>query len=397
MEIYCDSAATTAIDPEVIEAILPYLTTNFGNPSSSHWAGRKVREMIDNARNTIAKLLGVTAEEIFFVSGATEANNLALSESIREYELTHAITSKIEHKAVLQPLLKLEKEGEIEISYVKLDKKGNVDLEHLEHLLDANPQSLISLMHANNEIGNITDIEAISKLAKKYNAVFHTDTTQTIGKVKIDLKEFPVDFLVGSAHKFHGPKGVGFIYINKKHKLKPQILGGAQEKGQRGGTENVIGIAGLAKALEIAYRDFDSIHEKTAALKQRLISQLENSGIPEIGFNGESKSSTKSLSSVVNISFPCLQSGSLVNSLDTFGIAVSGGSACSNLGNGGSHVISAIQHENNKENVRFSFSKFNTTEEIDQIVSTIAKIYEVDNINIPEESIAGQQSFTWVP
>lgn len=395
MEIYCDSAATTAIDPEVIESILPYLTTNFGNPSSSHWAGRKVREVIDAARQTIARLLNVTPEEIFFVSGATEANNLALSESIREYGLTHAITSRIEHKAVLEPLLRHEREGDIEISYVKLDKKGNVDLEHLERLLDANPQSLISLMHGNNEIGNLTDIEAISKLAKKYNAAFHTDTTQTIGKVQLNLSEYPIDFLVGSAHKFHGPKGVGFIYINKRHKLKPRILGGGQESGQRGGTENVIGIVGLAKALEIAYRDFDAVQEKTSSLKQRLIAQLENSGIENIGFNGESRSDVKSLGAIANISFPCLKSGSLVSSLDQLGIAVSGGSACSNLGNGGSHVIRAIQHEADKENVRFSFSKFNTTEEVDQIVNTIARIYQADVT--PSEAGVLQQSFTWIP
>lgn len=395
MEIYCDSAATTAIDPEVIESILPYLTTNFGNPSSSHWAGRKVREVIDAARQTVARLLNVTTEEIFFVSGATEANNLALSESIREYGLSHAITSRIEHKAVLEPLLRHEREGDIEISYVKLDKKGNVDLEHLERLLDANPQSLISLMHGNNEIGNLTDIEAISKLAKKYNAAFHTDTTQTIGKVQLNLSEYPVDFLVGSAHKFHGPKGVGFIYINKRHKLKPRILGGGQESGQRGGTENVIGIVGLAKALEIAYRDFDAVQEKTSALKQRLVTQLENSGIENIGFNGESRSDVKSLGAIANVSFPCLKSGSLVSSLDQLGIAVSGGSACSNLGNGGSHVIRAIQYEADKENVRFSFSKFNTTEEVDQIVSTIARIYQADVT--PSEAGVLQQSFTWIP
>jgi cysteine desulfurase len=395
MEIYCDSAATTAIDPEVIESILPYLTTNFGNPSSSHWAGRKIREVIDAARQTVARLLNVTPEEIFFVSGATEANNLALSESIREYGLSHAITSRIEHKAVLEPLLRHEREGDIEISYVKLDKKGNVDLEHLERLLDANPQSLISLMHGNNEIGNLTDIEAISKLAKKYNAAFHTDTTQTIGKVQLNLSEYPVDFLVGSAHKFHGPKGVGFIYINKRHKLKPRILGGGQESGQRGGTENVIGIVGLAKALEIAYRDFNAVQGKTSALKQRLIAQLENSGIENIGFNGESRSDVKSLGAIANVSFPCLKSGSLVSSLDQLGIAVSGGSACSNLGNGGSHVIRAIQHEADKENVRFSFSKFNTTEEVDQIVSTIARIYQAD-VTLSEAGVL-QQSFTWTP
>lgn len=394
MEIYCDSAATTAIDPEVIETLLPYLTTNFGNPSSSHWAGRKVREVIDQSRQKIAKLLNVTPEEIFFVSGATEGNNLALSESIREYGLTHAITSKIEHKAVLEPLLKHKREGDIEISYVKLDKKGNVDLEHLERLLAANPQSLISLMHGNNEIGNLTDIQAISRLAKKYNAAFHTDTTQTVGKLQLNLNEYPVDFLVGSAHKFHGPKGVGFVYINKRHKLKPRILGGGQENGQRGGTENVIGIVGMAKALEIAYRDFDLINKKTLTLKRRFISELENSGIENIGYNGESRSETKSLGAIVNVSFPCLQSGSLVSKLDQFGIAVSGGSACSNLGNGGSHVIRAINSEANKENVRFSFSKFNTAEEIDRIVQTIVSIYNADLIRSEPKVL--QESFTWI-
>ncbi|SEI50948.1 cysteine desulfurase [Dyadobacter koreensis] len=394
MEIYCDSAATTAIDPEVIETILPFLTTNFGNPSSSHWAGRKVKEAVDASRQKIAKLLNVMPQEIFFVSGATEGNNLALSESIREYGLRHAITSKIEHKAVLEPLLKHEREGDIEISYVKLDKKGNVDLEHLERLLAANPQSLVSLMHGNNEIGNLTDIQAISRLAKKYNAAFHTDTTQTIGKVQLNLAEYPVDFLVGSAHKFHGPKGVGFIYINKRHKLKPRILGGGQEDGQRGGTENVIGIVGLAKALEIAYRDFDLIHEHTLTLKRRLIAQLENSEIGNITYNGESASEHKSLSAILNVSFPCLHIGSIVNNLDQLGIAVSGGSACSNLGNGGSHVIRSINHEAEKENVRFSFSKFNTAEEVDHIVETIVKIYNADST--PSESGVLQQSFTWI-
>lgn len=395
MEIYFDNVATTAIDPEVIETILPFLTTNFGNPSSSHWAGRKVKEAIDASRRKIAKLLNVLPEEIFFVSGATEGNNLALSESIREYGLSHAITSKIEHKAVLEPLRRHERDGDIEISYVELDKNGNVDLEHLERLLAANPQSLISLMHGNNEIGNLTDIQAISRLAKKYNAAFHTDTTQTIGKVQLDLAGYPVDFLVGSAHKFHGPKGVGFIYINKRHKLKPRILGGGQEGGQRGGTENVTGIVGLAKALEIAYRDFDTIHQNTAALKQRLIFQLENSGIENITYNGESASEHHSLGAILSVSFPCLRSGSLVNNLDQLGIAVSGGSACSNLGNGGSHVIRAIYHEADKENVRFSFSKFNTAEEVDYIVETIVKIYNAELT--PSESGVLQQSFTWVP
>jgi len=386
MEIYCDNAATTAIDPEVVEAILPYLTTNYGNPSSSHWAGRKVKDAIAASRQTIANLLGATTDEIFFMSGATEANNLALSGAIKANDISHVITSKIEHKAVLQTLSQYEKAGDIEISFVKLDDFGNVDLKHLENLLDANPQSLISLMHANNEIGNVTDIYAVSELAKKYNAVFHTDTTQTIGKFPFNLKETNIDFLVGSAHKFHGPKGIGFIYINKKNKIKPFIVGGGQEKGQRGGTENVTGIVGLAKAMELAYRNKEVRQNHIAKLKKRFISHLDDLTIGGITFNGESRSVHKSLSSIVSVAFPCLSSGNLVSRLDALGIAVSGGSACSNLSSGGSHVISAIYKNPDKEIVRFSFSKFNTNEEIDYIVKSIIAIYQSDRLEENEES-----------
>ena len=380
MEIYCDNAATTAVDPEVVQAILPYLTSNFGNPSSSHWAGRKVRDAITASRQTVANLLGALPEEIFFMSGATEANNLALSGAIKAYEIDHVITSKIEHKAVLQTLNRHEKAGDIEISYVKLDDFGNVDLRHLENLLASNPQTLVSLMHGNNEIGNITDIQAVSGLAKKYNAYFHTDTTQTIGKLPINIQDGGIDFLVGSAHKFHGPKGIGFIYINKKHKLKPIIVGGGQEKGQRGGTENVIGIVGLAKALELAYRKKDIVQNHVGRLKRHFISRLDDLTIGGITFNGESRSIHKSLNNIVSVAFPCLSSDNLVNRLDQLGIAVSGGSACSNLGSGGSHVISAIYKNPNKEIVRFSFSQFNTIEEIDFIVKAIIAIYQSDRL-----------------
>ncbi|MCE6987564.1 cysteine desulfurase family protein [Dyadobacter sp. CY323] len=378
MEIYCDNAATTALDPEVIEAILPFLTQNYGNPSSTHWAGRKVREAIDRSRNTIADILGASPGEIFFTSGATEANNLALTGAIQTYEISHVITSKIEHKAVLQTLARHEKEGDIEISFVKLDERGHVDLYHLENLLRANPRTLITLMHANNEIGNITDIHAISILAQRYNAIFHSDTTQTIGKIRFDLSQDHIDFLVGSAHKFHGPKGIGFIYINKKHNIKAQILGGGQEGGQRGGTENVIGIVGLAKALEVAYRNLDENQTKVCRLKQYMISKLAISGIGGICYNGDSKSIDNSISNVLNVSLPCLALGSVVNKLDAIGIAASGGSACSNLGNGSSHVISALPCQRDKENVRFSFSKFNTFDEVDHIVNSLARIYETE-------------------
>ncbi|TDE15316.1 cysteine desulfurase family protein [Dyadobacter psychrotolerans] len=388
MEIYCDNAATTAIDSEVIQAILPYLTTNYGNPSSGHWAGRKVKEAIASARQIVANLLGAEPEEIFFMSGATEANNLALSGAIQANDITHVITSKIEHKAVLQTLARYEKAGDIEISFVRLDDFGNVDLKHLENLLNANPQTLISLMHGNNEIGNITDIYAIADLAKRYNAIFHTDTTQTIGKLAFNLKEANIDFLVGSAHKFHGPKGVGFIYINKNNKIKPIITGGGQEKGQRGGTENVVGIVGLAKALELSYRSKAIVQNHVTGLKKHFISRLDDLTIGGITFNGESRSLTKSLSNIASVAFPCLSSGSLVNRLDALGIAVSGGSACSNLADGGSHVIAAIYKNPDKEIVRFSFSKFNTIEEIDHIVKAIIRIYQSDRIEEQSESLS---------
>ncbi|MCF0073849.1 cysteine desulfurase [Dyadobacter sp. CY261] len=376
MEIYLDNAATTALGPEVIEAILPFLTTHYANPSSAHGAGRKVKEAVDNARRTVAGLLGASPEEIYFTAGATEGINQALTGAIQAYELNHVITSRIEHKAVLQTLNHHEKEGDIETSFVKLDERGNVDLYHLENLLRANPRTLIALMHGNNEIGNLTDIHAISVLAQRYNAIFFTDTTQTIGKVRIDLQAGDIDFLVGSAHKFHGPKGAGFIYINKKHHLKPLIYGGGQERGQRGGTENIVGIVGLAKALEVSYRTLEASHSKVSKLKQYLISKLAISGIEGICYNGESKSIENSVANVLNVSFPCLSTGSIVTKLDQIGIAVSGGSACS--GGGASHVIQALACEADKENVRFSFSKFNTFEELDQVVDAIVRIYESD-------------------
>ncbi|WP_035333773.1 cysteine desulfurase family protein [Dyadobacter crusticola] len=374
MKIYCDNAATTALDPEVIDAIIPYLSENYGNPSSTHWAGTKAKEGVDSARRTVAALLGASPAEIYFTSGATEANNLALTGTIRAYEISHVITSKIEHKAVLQTLAWHEKEGDIEISFVRLDERGNVDLYHLENLLRANPRTLISLMHANNEIGNLTDIHAISILAQRYHAVFHTDTTQTIGKIRFDLSREKIDFLVGSAHKFHGPKGAGFIYINKKHKIAPLILGGGQERGQRGGTENVIGIVGLARALEVAYRDLDENQQLVGKLKQYLISKLAISGIEGICYNGDSKSIENSIPNVLNASFPCLPAGSIVEKLNEAGIAASGGSACSSQGT--SHVIAALPCQKNKENVRFSFSKLNTFAEVDYIVQVLTGIYE---------------------
>ncbi|QRQ99806.1 cysteine desulfurase family protein [Dyadobacter sandarakinus] len=384
MEIYCDNAATTPLDPEVIETILPFLIQNFGNPSSTHWAGRRVKEVVNQARKSVAKLLNASPDEIFFTSGATEAINLAISGAIAAYDIDHVITSRIEHKAVLQTILQQEKKGGIKTSFVKLDERGNADLHDLENLLRANPRTLICLMHGNNEIGNLTYVRAVSSLARDFDAIFFTDTTQTIGKQQLDLGETHIDLLAGSAHKFHGPKGAGFIYINKKHTIPAQIFGGGQEHGQRGGTEHVSGIAGLAKALEVACRDMAVNHEKVSALKQYLIRKLAICGVDGIGYNGESSSPERSLANILSVSFPCPATGSLVKSLDQLGIAVSGGSACSSQGS--SHVISALPHQPDKEHVRFSFSKFNTFDEVDHIVQAIAGIYRANPVQKTNQS-----------
>lgn len=379
MEIYCDNAATTALDLEVLDAMIPYLTNHFGNPSSSHQIGRKAREAVEESRKTIANLLNASASDIFFTSGATEANNLALTGAIKTYELRQVVTSRIEHKAVLQTLGQFNQPNEVEVNFVKLDAKGNINYEQLEKRLSINPQTLVSLMHANNEIGNLNDIERLGEICKKYDAIFHSDTTQTIGKYQFDLQQLKVDYLVGSSHKFHGPKGVGFIYINKYKKIKPHIYGGAQEKGTRGGTENVAGIVGMAKALEIAYRDLKEHQNYIAFLKSKMVSNLKTLFQDEISFNGESESSQNSISNILNVAFPRLHKGGvLVNRLDAMGIAVSGGSACSNLTNVGSHVLKVLDRNLDKDSVRFSFSKYTTPQEIDAILKAIVDIYEQD-------------------
>ncbi|WP_229359325.1 cysteine desulfurase family protein [Flectobacillus major] len=381
MEIYCDNAATTALDPEVLNAMIPYLTNQYGNASSNHIFGRKAKEAVEESRLTVAKLFNVSPNDIFFTSGATEANNLAIAGAVRTFEVQHAITSRIEHKAVLQTLGQFSQEGELEVSFVQLDTKGNIDFEHLENLLKYNPQTLVSLMHVNNEIGNINDIRQIGYLVKKYDGLFHTDTTQSIGKYKFDISLLNVDYLVGSAHKFHGPKGVGFIYIDKYKRVKPHTYGGAQERGTRGGTENVAGIVGLAKALEVAYRGLEEYRNHIAYLKSYLIEQLKNSPIPDISFNGASESETASSYNIVNVAFPHLRKGGpLLDKLDKLDIAVSGGSACSNLTSAGSHVLKALQQNLDKDNIRFSFSKFNTPYEIKVIIDTIRAIYEEDRL-----------------
>jgi cysteine desulfurase len=362
MRVYLDNAATTPLDKEVFDAMAPFMLEHFGNPSSIHSHGREVRAAIENARKTVAGLLNASPSEICFTSGGTEADNSAIICTIRTLGIKHAITSQLEHHAVLHTVESLEKSDNVQVSYVRHDERGALDLEHLEELLANNPQSFISLMHANNELGNLNDIAAIGELARKYDAVYHSDTVQTMGHYKHDLQQLGTNFIVGSAHKFHGPKGVGFLYTDGNLKVQPLILGGAQERNMRGGTENVYGIIGLAKALEIAYRDMDEHTRHIQSLKDRMIHKLREQ-MDDVSFNGLSEFGDKSLYTVLNVCLPASDINEmLLFSLDINKISASGGSACSSGANAGSHVLRALGVDPARGSVRFSFSKYNTPE-----------------------------------
>ncbi|WP_347159579.1 cysteine desulfurase family protein [Pontibacter chitinilyticus] len=375
MRVYLDNAATTPLDKEVFDAMAPYMLEHFGNPSSIHSHGREVRAAIEKSRRTIATLLNTSPAEIFFTSGGTEADNAAITCTVRTLGIKHAVTTQLEHHAVLHTMEMLAKNDGVAVSYLRHDERGNLDLEHLEALLTSQPQTLVSIMHANNEIGNLNDIEAIGVLCKKYNAVFHSDTVQTMGHYKHDLQQVGANFIVGSAHKFHGPKGVGFLYADASIKIQPLIQGGAQERNMRGGTENVYGIIGLAKALEIAYREMAAHHHHIQSLKDRMIAKLREQ-MDDVQFNGMSEFSDKSLYTVLNVSLPASDLNEmLLFNLDINKISASGGSACSSGANLGSHVLQALNADPDRANVRFSFSKYNTTEEIDFAAETLAKMY----------------------
>ncbi|GAB3954568.1 cysteine desulfurase family protein [Spirosoma harenae] len=376
--IYLDNAATTRLDPEVLEVMLPLMTEQFGNPSSIHSHGRMVRTAIEKARKTVASLLNTSPAEIFFTSGGTEADNTAIRSSIETYGLTHAITSPLEHHAVLHTLQHLAEQGTIQLSLVNIDTKGQIDLAHLEELLQTNNRSLVSLMHGNNEIANLLDLNRVGELCRQYDAIFHSDTVQTMGHFRHDLQQLPVDFIVGAGHKFHGPKGVGFLYVNADRvKIHPFVYGGAQERNMRGGTENVYGIVGLAKALEIAYRDMNTHRQHITSLKQRMIDRLLDK-MPDVRFNGNSADVDTSLYTVLNVSLPASDiSDMLLFSLDIARISASGGSACSSGSNVGSHVLAALPGlDSERGYVRFSFGKYNTAEEIDFAVDTLVGLYQ---------------------
>ncbi len=378
MRVYFDNAATTAMDDRVVEAMIPFMKEHYGNPSSVHSHGREVRTAIEKARKKVAELLNASPSEIFFTSGGTEADNTALVCGLDTYGIKHAITSPIEHHAVLHTLEHCAKKGNITLSMVRVNDKGDVDLNHLEELLKSHPGSMVSLMQANNEIGNINDLHAIGNLAKAHDAFFHSDTVQTMGHYAHDLKTIPVDAVVAGGHKFHGPKGSGFLYVRKDKKIHPFIYGGAQERNMRGGTENVIGIVGIAKALELAYEDMDGHRTHIENLKKHFIDSLKQH-IPDVSFNGQSADLQKSLYTVLNVSLPFSEenSGMLLFNLDLNGISASGGSACSSGASVGSHVLRSLKTDPQRESVRFSFSRFNTIEEVDYTVEKLKELYGV--------------------
>lgn len=373
MRVYFDNAATTAIDEEVLQEMIGVMRVEYGNPSSIHADGRKVRTIIEKARKRVASLLNVSPAEIFFTSGGTEADNTAIRRGIIDNQIQYAISSPLEHHAVLHTLQEMEQAGMIHLYLLNVDARGHIDYAQLEHLLQENPRCLVSLMHGNNEIGTLTDIKHVSMICEQYDALFHTDTVQTMGHFTHDLQDLKVDFLAGAAHKFHGPKGVGFLYINHAVKIKPFINGGAQERNMRGGTENVYGIVGLAKALELAYENMEAHRSYIQGLKDYMREQLVYH-IPGVSFNGE-LDANKSLYTVLNVSFPATDlADMLLFNLDIAGVSASGGSACSSGSNIGSHVLTAIGADPERPAVRFSFCKYNTKEEIDFVVAKLKEL-----------------------
>jgi cysteine desulfurase len=371
--IYLDNAATTSLEPQVLEAMMPYLTNRFGNPSSIYSYGRESRMGIENARKSVAKLLHAHPAEIFFTSGGTESSNTAITSAVRDLGCKHIISSKIEHHATLHTIEYLYHNGEANLSYVQILDDGHIDLDHLELLLqNSTEKSLVTLMHANNEIGNITDLHIVGNLCKKYKAIFHSDTVQTVGHFPFDLRNTPVDFITGSGHKFHGPKGAGILYINENIKIKPFINGGSQERNMRAGTENLYGIIGFAKALEIASENHQTDREKIQSLKDYMMESLTKN-ITDARFNGDPSGS--SLYAVLSANFPKTEkSDMLLFNLDINHICASGGSACTSGADQGSHVIRALKNDPDRVTVRFSFSKYNTTDEIDLVIEKLKEI-----------------------
>lgn len=376
MAVYLDNAATTPIAPEVVEAMIPVLKNTFGNPSSTHAFGREAKALIETSRRSIAKHLNCKPSEIIFTSGGTEADNMALCSSVEELGVKRIITSKLEHHAVGHTATAIIEKTGVELVYLDVDKEGHVDLSQLKSLLEnSDVKTLVSLMHANNEIGTLLPLKKVSEMCRAHGAYFHSDTVQTMGHYAFDLEELDIDFITCAAHKFHGPKGIGFLYVNSRNKVSSLIHGGAQERGYRGGTENVYGIVGLAKAMDLAYEDVETHQHHVQGLKTYMIEQFR-SMFGDIAFHGDI-TPEGSLYTVLNVCFPKTDKSSmLLFTLDLKGIAASGGSACSSGAAKGSHVLEGIGADMSRPNTRFSFSRYTTKEEVDYALEQIKMIFE---------------------
>ena len=372
--VYLDNAATTPMLPEVVEVMQQSMLSNFGNPSSTHQFGRKAKASVETARKNIAKHFNVTAGEIIFTAGGTEADNLILQNAVINLGVTRIITSKIEHHAVLRTVSYLERQYAVKVDFVDVDENGSVILGDLESLLSkSSEKTLVSLMYINNEIGNILPIDKVAALCKIHQAYFHSDTVQAIGHYQIDLQKTPMDFIVASAHKFHGPKGVGFVYIKKGIAVQPMLYGGEQEKGVRSSTENVHAILGMEKALEVAYKNLEKDKEYILNLKKYLIAELTDKNT-NIAFNGLSADVANSSYLITSLRLP-IRKNMLLFDLDLKGIAVSGGSACQSGSNKGSHVLQSFLNDKEvkQTSLRVSLSKLNTKNELDFFISTVLK------------------------
>ncbi len=372
--VYLDNAATTPVSKDVVNAMSTVLLETHGNPSSIHQFGRKAKIQVENVRKKIAKNLRCQPGEIFFTAGGTEADNLAIQTSVRDLGVTRIITSKIEHHAVLNPIEFLEKQGKITVEYVDLTSSGEVVLDSLHQFLHSDEKTLVSLMYANNEIGNLLDIKKIANLCKEYNALFHSDMVQAFGHYNINLEEVPLDFMASSAHKYHGPKGVGFCFIRGGLKLSPWLHGGGQERNMRAGTENVHSIVGMGVAIDQAYDNLDTDRKYIESLKSHFLKEVSELSA-EIGFNGLSADIDKSLFTVVSLKIPKNSKTEMILfQLDMAGFAVSGGSACNSGSQKASHVIEALRGEEEQMVVRVSFSKYNTKEEVDSLLETLKRL-----------------------
>ena len=374
--VYFDNAATTPVSEAVIEAMVPVLREHFGNPSSIHAEGRGVRALLETARKSVAQSIGAGTGEIFFTSGGTESNNTAIKCAVRDLGVQRIISSPTEHHCGLHAIQTVERHNGVEVIWLPVDQLGRISIEALKTALinGGGKKTLVSLMHANNEIGTMTDISKVAGICQEHGAYFHSDTVQTIGHFPVNVQEIPLTFLSGAAHKFHGPKGVGFLYIQSGVKIDPFIDGGAQERNMRGGTENVYGIVGMAKALELATSEMEHrsehIREIRSYLRNRLIEL-----VPGVQFNGDLDGN--SLYTVLSVSFPASPKSELMLfNMDIAGISVSGGSACSSGSEKGSHVLEAIQADPTRKSIRFSFSHYNTKEEVDYAIEKMKTFIE---------------------